>query len=1121
MINLPFRPTGVPEFYPRTDGLASRRSKKSDALTLLQDQTSQVRTMYKRKADKIRPLDEALEDGSTPEGDPLWREHALAIQRKSIQGMQPGPVDHLFEPRYSKQPRGFRITEARWLEMRVDPGLRPNEKELLRQMLLNREPALAWDFTEIGRCHDSVIPPVEVKTQEHKAWQARSFPVPKALDREVIEMLQERMDANTLERGHGPYRNAWFLVKKKTGGHRLINSATEMNSVTIRDAMLPPNADEFAEDLAGRPMSTLLDFLSGYDQITLHKNSRDMTAIQTPLGLLRQTTLLQGATNSVAQFVRAVMHILHRHLNDRARPYLDDIVVKCERTTDPNREALPGVRIHVLEHLKWMDSVLADIERSGCTVSGKKSEFCSTALEIVGYLCTEEGRKPTDQHLDAILKWKPCKSVTEVRGFLGVCTYYRIWISDYSEKAAPLFALLKKSTDFYWDSEHDEAMNELKTALTSAPALLPLQYGNDAGPVILAVDSCQTGYGGCLMQEDSQKRRHPCRYESGLWSIGEQKYDIVKLECRSLLHMLKKFRPWLYGIRFTVETDANTLVAQLNRAATDLPGALVTRWIAWIKLWDFDIKHVPGKKNIVADALSRQTGFSTVEEDTTLDEFVDNELSCIRIKPIRVQAIETVRHRVLDETYTDEHEEYAHWLTTLHRPEHLDTKAFLAFKVRALQYVVRGGCLYKRQSKNIPLRRVIDSPAEQLEVITSLHDDSGHRGREGTYRRVADRFFWKNCYQDVRKFVQSCEVCQKRAHGRLDEALRPTWSAFMGDKWALDVVYMPSADGKNFLVLAREDVSGWVEGKAIANNDSASIAKFIWEDIICRHGLPLQIIMDNGPENSKLTEVLLQKYGVKRIVISSYHPQANGMIERGHQPIVNALSKHQSTHGVPWPRGLHGMMWADRTTVKTTTGKTPAALKYGAEHILPIDMVYSSWGTLDWSKVHTTEDLLVVRCRQLERRDEDLEEIVLRTRRLRESNKDVFDEAHNIRSEELKKGDLVLLWDVKKERDKSTAVKLQPRWLGPYRIIAVTEGFGSYRIAELDGSFPTKLTNRRSPYLKDSSISLPYLPTLQIFLLHTKRTSKCSLRENLTQSRYNSRTSAPSRFSDPRVRKSF
>jgi hypothetical protein len=90
------------------------------------------------------------------------------------------------------------------------------------------------------------------------------------------------------------------------------------------------------------------------------------------------------------------MHILHRHLNNRARSYFDDIMVKCERIIDPNREALPRVYIHVLEHLKWMDSVLTNIERSGYTMSRKKSEFCLTVLEIVGYLYIEEGRKLID-----------------------------------------------------------------------------------------------------------------------------------------------------------------------------------------------------------------------------------------------------------------------------------------------------------------------------------------------------------------------------------------------------------------------------------------------------------------------------------------------------------------------------------------------------------------------------------------------------------------------------------------------------------------------------------------------------------------------------------------------------
>ena len=159
-------------------------------------------------------------------------------------------------------------------------------------MLLNYEPSLTWDFSKIGYCYNNVIPLVEVKTILYEAQQACSFPVPKSLNREVIEILQECLNASTLERRYRPYRNAQFLVKKKSGGYRLINSIISINAITIYDAILLLNTDEFVEDLIGRPIISLLDFLSSYNQITLYKNSRDMTAIQTLLRLLYQTTLL-------------------------------------------------------------------------------------------------------------------------------------------------------------------------------------------------------------------------------------------------------------------------------------------------------------------------------------------------------------------------------------------------------------------------------------------------------------------------------------------------------------------------------------------------------------------------------------------------------------------------------------------------------------------------------------------------------------------------------------------------------------------------------------------------------------------------------------------------------------
>ncbi|KAK1911262.1 hypothetical protein P3342_012561 [Pyrenophora teres f. teres] len=172
--------------------------------------------------------------------------------------------------------------------------------------------------------------------------------------------------------------------------------------------------------------------------------------------------------------------------------------------------------------------------------------------------------------------------------------------------AEPLFLLLRKNAPFRWESEQCSAMASLKESLCTAPALVSIDYSEPFRAIFVAVDGSKKGWGAVLMQLDALGRRHPIRYESGVWSMSERNWDSGKHECKALLLTLKKFRSYLYGVRFTVETDAKTLVAQLQRSATDLPGALVTRWLALLNLWDFDIVHVPGKKNVVADALSRR-----------------------------------------------------------------------------------------------------------------------------------------------------------------------------------------------------------------------------------------------------------------------------------------------------------------------------------------------------------------------------------------------------------------------------------------------------------------------------------------------------------------------------------
>jgi hypothetical protein len=278
-----------------------------------------------------------------------------------------------------------------------------------------------------------------------------------------------------------------------------------------------------SEEFAGMHMTSLIDFFSGYDQ-----------------------------------FVRIVVKILADLIPTVCQPFLDDIGVKGPYSRYRDVEVIPGIRQFVLEHIQNLDKVLADIERSGATISGEKSQFCMEGIKIVGFVCNARGRSPESAKIAKVVDWEPCQDLAGARAFIGLCVYYRIWVKDFTIVAAPIYRLFRREVPFVWGDEQQASMDILKEALTSAPALRTLKYSEAAGEIIIAVDASLA----VLQQIDpTTGKRHPSRYESGLWTEQESRYDAGKRECRGVLKALKKFRFWLYGVHFTIEIDANTLVA--------------------------------------------------------------------------------------------------------------------------------------------------------------------------------------------------------------------------------------------------------------------------------------------------------------------------------------------------------------------------------------------------------------------------------------------------------------------------------------------------------------------------------------------------------------------------------
>lgn len=159
----------------------------------------------------------------------------------------------------------------------------------------------------------------------------------------------------------------------------------------------------FPKKFAGCTISFFIDLFSNYDQVELDKESWDLTVFMTPLNLMWMTTLPQGATNSVAQFAWIVLKILAPHLQDQAKPFLDDVRVKGPKTKYNNKEVVPGIRRYILEYIQNLDKVLTDLEKAGVIIARAKCQFCRAGLKIVGYICDSNGCYPNTSKVLIIL----------------------------------------------------------------------------------------------------------------------------------------------------------------------------------------------------------------------------------------------------------------------------------------------------------------------------------------------------------------------------------------------------------------------------------------------------------------------------------------------------------------------------------------------------------------------------------------------------------------------------------------------------------------------------------------------------------------------------------------------
>jgi len=343
---------------------------------------------------------------------------------------------------------------------------------------------------------------------------------------------------------------------------------------------------------------------------------------------------------------------------------------------------------------------------------------------------------------------------------------------------------------------------------------------------------------------------------------------------------------------------------------------------------------------------------------------------------------------------------------------------------------------------------VISSIPYQSKLLRQTHEDLGHRGLEETYQRLVCRFWWPSLKKKVKLWVQSCESCQKRDPLVPREIRNPTGTSTLFGRVALDVCHIKAGRYK-YLLVARDDLSGWVEAAPLVKLTAAAIGKFLQDEWAYRYGSIKTVTVDNGPEFKNEFIKAVEKIGATFKPTTPYYPEANGMVERGHKPLKDTLVKMCGESGGKWREYLPLVLFSDRISTKRTTGYSPYELVFGQKAVLPVDIEMDTYLGIDWTEVNSTAELLEARTKQLDRREDILEEAYEKLKKTRESSVRFWDRKMAVRLRKpLKPGEMILIYN--KSLEDQWGKLFANRWNGPFKVKKQLPG-GSYIVEELDG----------------------------------------------------------------------
>lgn len=793
---------------------------------------------------------------------------------------------------------------------------------------------------------------------------------------------------------------AFFVKRARDSKLRLCVDYKELNKYTIPFNFPIPEVQMIMDQLGGKKFFTILDLKSGYWQIKMTKRARKLSTMTTPVGNFTYNVIPFGMTNAPPFFQMAMQHVLKDGLFKYCMVYIDDIIIYSDTFE---------------EHIEHLHRVLGMLREHNLKTNVDKCHFCLKQLKLLGKIISHEGVQTDPELIESMINFPVPKTKRQVKQFLALTGYYRQFIKGYIDIAYPLQQLVPIDHKWTWGPDQQEAFYSLKRAMTEAPILALPKWDREFH---ILTDASLIGAGAVLSQVGDDNKMHPVAYFSKLFNSAQMKYSATEREMLAIVLATRKWKSYLYGRRFTCETDHEALTKTMSLKD---PHGKVARWTSELAQFDIVIKYIKGELNVQADTLSRcwdrDMFLPILEEEEIIATFdlrglpTDKEFAeRQKTDPVWGPIVDFIQNEVIPSDKTE-----ARHIISQSKHYVIDT--------------FRDNVLHRRVIRNGIVTLKLCVPQAWRKLILSIYHDSvwagGHMGRTKTLKKISEKFYFPHLTKYTDLWIKSCPVCQKTKtpSRHVSAPLGSIAASRPNDMLCIDLwgPVTTSVQGNRYILTMIDSFSRQAQVAPIPSKNANVVAKALISKWIAPYGPPIRVHSDRGGEfvNEILKEVC-RLFHIKQSLTTAYHPQGNAIAERIHRYFRNALSSFVREDGRNWDEIIVILIMVYNSAYHETLGCTPSEAFLGRRFGVLTGNVEKP--KEDYSTLEYVERLKYT----LYTIQQDIYEKVYKDRLSRKS-KDF-----NIN---LKVGDEVAIYSPAK----AESSKLFPQYKGPYTIQSISK----------------------------------------------------------------------------------